>query len=58
MGTTAVLRDIENEKDIRHPGDEHYYPGGVSDPDYCVLRFTAHALRYYNELQTVALPIR
>ena len=24
-----------------------YYPGGVTDPDYCVLRFTAYDGRYY-----------
>jgi general stress protein 26 len=24
-----------------------YYPGGVTDPDYCVLKFTAVKGRYY-----------
>lgn len=28
-------------------GDEKYYPAGVSDPDYCVLEFTAESGRFY-----------
>lgn len=58
IGCMAVLHDAGSKKDIWRSGDEQYYPGGVDDPDYCVLRFTAHTLRYYSELQTVALPIR
>lgn len=26
---------------IWREGDMEYYPGGVTDPNYCVLRFTA-----------------
>ena len=33
-------------------GDTMYYPGGVTDPDYCVLRFTAESGRYYCDLKT------
>jgi len=32
---------------IWRPGDEMYYPKGVTDSDYCVLRFTAQQGRYY-----------
>jgi general stress protein 26 len=33
-------------------GDKMYYPKGVMDPDYCVLRFTAAKGRYYSHLKS------
>ena len=30
-------------------GDTQYYPGGVTDPNYCVLKFTATDGRYYSD---------
>ena len=30
---------------IWRDGDEQYYPGGVTDPNYCVLKFTATFLK-------------
>ncbi|MBQ8921831.1 MAG: pyridoxamine 5'-phosphate oxidase family protein [Oscillospiraceae bacterium] len=30
-----------------NPGDEKYYPAGISDPDYCVLEFAAESGRFY-----------
>ena len=33
---------------IWHEGDTMYYPEGVTDPDYCVLKFTAFSGRYYS----------
>ena len=29
--------------------DEQYYPGGVTDPNYCVLKFTATDSRFYSD---------
>ena len=29
--------------------DEQSYPGGVTDPNYCVLRFTATDGRFYSD---------
>ena len=29
--------------------NEQYYPGGVTDPNYCVLRFTATGGRFYSD---------
>jgi general stress protein 26 len=29
-----------------------FYPKGVTDPDYCVLKFTAQEGRYYCDLKT------
>ncbi|MDR0963011.1 MAG: pyridoxamine 5'-phosphate oxidase family protein [Clostridium sp.] len=46
-GTMDVLEDAESKQMLWKRGDTIYYPGGVTDPDYCVLRFTATAGRYY-----------
>jgi hypothetical protein len=35
-----------------NPGDEMYYPNGVTDPDYCVLKFTAQNRRYYSKFKS------
>ena len=36
-----VLTDAKSKEMIWREGDEQYYPGGVTDPNYCVLKFTA-----------------
>ena len=46
-GTIEVLEDIEDKARIWQVGDTLYYPRGISDPDYCVLKFTAEKGRYY-----------
>lgn len=46
-GTMEVLTDDESKKMIWRKGDTMYYPQGVKDPDYCVLKFTARDGRYY-----------
>ncbi|MDR1432222.1 MAG: pyridoxamine 5'-phosphate oxidase family protein [Propionibacteriaceae bacterium] len=46
-GAMEVLTDAESKESIWLDGDTRYYPGGVADPDYCVLRFTAQSGRYY-----------
>lgn len=40
-----VLQDTQSKEMIWHDGDEMYYPKGVTDPDYCVLKFTAQSGR-------------
>lgn len=47
-GTMEVLTDAESKQKIWSDGDTEYYPGGVTDPNYCVLRFTAIDGRYYS----------
>lgn len=47
-GTMEVLEDSETKEMIWRDGDTMYYPLGVTDPDYCVLRFTAKSGRYYS----------
>jgi len=46
-GSMEVLEDQATKEMIWQDGDTMYYPQGVSDPDYCVLRFTAESGRYY-----------
>jgi len=47
LGTMEVLEDADSKAMIWRDGDTTYYAGGVTDPDYCVLKFTATAGRYY-----------
>ena len=46
-GVMEVLEDAAAKEMIWQDGDTLYYPGGVTDPDYCVLKFTARNGRYY-----------
>jgi general stress protein 26 len=40
-GTMEVLQDQDTKDRIWRDGDNMYYSLGVTDPDYCVLKFTA-----------------
>jgi general stress protein 26 len=51
-GTMEVLTDAEYKELIWREGDTMYYKGGVTDPDYCVLRFTATSGRFYSNFSS------
>ena len=51
-GTMEVLTDAAHKELIWQEGDTLYYKGGVTDPDYCVLRFTAVSGRYYHDFSS------
>ena len=51
-GKMKVLTDQETKDMIWRKGDTMFYKGGVTDPDYCVLKFTAECGRYYCDLKT------
>jgi general stress protein 26 len=51
-GTMEVLHDKNSKGMIWNDGDEMYYPKGVTDPDYCVLKFTAQNGRYYSNFKS------
>ena len=51
VGEMAVLTDRASRERLWKPGDEQYYPSGVDDPDYCVLRFTACRGNFYDMLK-------
>ena len=48
-GTMEVLTDAKSKEMIWRDGDTEYYPGGVTDPSYCVLKFTATDGRFYSD---------
>ena len=43
------LQDCTMEEMIWRDGDTEYYPSGVTDPNYCVLKFTATDGRFYSD---------
>lgn len=57
VGTMEVLEDAESKELIWQPGDTKYYAEGVTDPDYCVLRFTATKGRYYSQFKSESFPV-
>ncbi len=52
QGTVEVLFDGESRQRLWREGDTMYYPGGVTDPDYCVLKFTIQRGRYFSNLRS------
>lgn len=51
-GTMEVLTDNASKEMIWQEGDTMYYKEGVTDPDYCVLKFTATSGRYYSNFKS------
>lgn len=51
-GTMEVLEDSESKEMIWQERDTMYYSKGVTDPDYCVLRFTANCGRFYSNFSS------
>ena len=52
LGTMEVLEDATSKEMIWEDGDTVYYPEGVTDPDYCVLKFTAKSGRWYSNFKS------
>lgn len=57
VGNMEVQLDAEIKERLWRDGWEAYYPLGVTDPDYCVLRFTALRGNYYQGLQNITFEI-
>lgn len=53
-GTMEVLETPKYKELTWRDGDDLYYPKGVTDPDYCVLRFTAREFRYYENFNSIS----
>ena len=51
-GTVEVLEDTASKERLWRRGDTMYYPQGVTDSDYCVLKFTAERGRYYSHFKS------
>lgn len=56
-GTVEVLEDAESKEMLWQQGDTLYYPLGVTDPDYCVLKFTAEKGRFYSNFKSESFDI-
>ena len=56
-GTMEVLTDQATKDMIWRKGDSVFYKQGVTDPDYCVLKFTAESGRYYKDLKTESFTV-
>lgn len=56
-GTAEVLEDAASKEMIWRDGDTMYYEKGVTDPDYCVIRFTAVSGRYYSNFTSEDFPV-
>jgi general stress protein 26 len=56
-GTMEVLEDAEYKEMIWQEGDTMYYSKGVTDPDYCVLKFTSLSGRYYSNFKSETFTI-
>jgi len=56
-GTVEVLEDATSKEMIWQNGDTQYYSKGITDPDYCVLKFTAKTGRYYANFKSESFSI-
>jgi general stress protein 26 len=52
VGTMEVVTDQRTREMIWRDDDTMYYPLGVADPDYCVLKFSAEKMRTYRNFKS------
>ena len=52
VGMVEVLETPEAKERLWQDGDTLYYKQGVTDPDYCVLKFTVIKGRYYSNFKS------
>ena len=57
VGEMEVCTDQETKDFLWREGFEKYYPEGVTDPDYCVLKFAATWGAYYHGLESTRFTI-
>ncbi len=58
VGNMETLQDPDSRKRLWRDGFERYYPLGVNDPDYTVLRFTAERGNLYSNLENVDFEVQ
>ena len=51
-GTVEAVEEQSVKDAMWQTGDKMYYPKGKTDPDYCVLKFTAVSGRYYSSFKS------
>ncbi|WPC44182.1 pyridoxamine 5'-phosphate oxidase family protein [Clostridium sp. JS66] len=52
VGMVEILETPEAKEKLWQDGDTMYYKQGMTDPDYCVLKFTAKKGRYYSNFKS------
>lgn len=57
VGKMEVLTDQDTKDTIWRRGDTMFYKKGITDPDYCVLKFTVESGRYYCDLKTESFKV-
>lgn len=57
LGKMEVIQDQSVKDRIWREGDTMYYPLGVTDPDYCVLKFSSESGRLYENFSSVDFEI-
>jgi general stress protein 26 len=57
VGEIELLQDEESRKKLWFDGCEKYYPKGINDPDYTVLKFTARWGNFYTGLDNATFTI-
>jgi general stress protein 26 len=57
VGDIEALQDIESRQLLWNEDSKKFYPLGVTDPDYTVLRFTARWGNYYHALSNVTFEL-
>ena len=57
-GKMEILEDNLSKEMIWKDGDELYYQKGITDPDYCVLKFTAESGRFYSNFKSENIIIK
>ena len=57
VGDMEVLENQEIKQRFWNDGNEIYYPLGVTDPDYCILQFTAKWGNYYHGLANASFEV-
>ncbi len=57
IGTMEIRQDVASKHRLWHEGFDKYYPRGIDDPDYTVLRFTATEGHFYHALSKLTFEI-
>ena len=57
LGEMLVCEDQPTKELIWRFGDKLFYKKGVSDPDYCVLKFTCKSAEYYCDFKVERLEL-
>lgn len=57
IGEMEVIQNEDSKEMLWSESFEKYYPQGIDDPDYCVLKFTAKKGNFYKGLVNISFDI-